>query len=180
MHYFGVNCGPIALIFHKKKERSILKSQNVENWTYQVLISKFRLLFACSSCMSTSSFNSKNFSNQAQPRSHAHHTSFTQVTARFPSRAFGAPWDKSTVKRQNLKFHPWKRLIWCWQSFLCTIQIFSLHFMSFVLYACVRWHSYNQVHGNAWHPEEHGGGGFFHSKGTWGYAACKGMLFQTF
>ncbi len=99
MHYFGVNCGPIALIFHKKKERSILKSQNVENWTYQVLISKFRLLFACSSCMSTSSFNSKNFSNQAQPRSHAHHTSFTQVTARFPSRAFGAPWSNHSLKR---------------------------------------------------------------------------------
>ena len=27
----GVNCGPIALIFHEKKEGSIVKRQNVKN-----------------------------------------------------------------------------------------------------------------------------------------------------
>ena len=81
---------------HTNEERSSLKMRKAKNCTYQVLISRFRLLFELSSCSSSNSFGSENFATRAQPRSYAHHRSFAQVTARFPSRACGAPWSKPT------------------------------------------------------------------------------------
>ena len=53
------------------------------------------------------------------------------------------------------------------------ICLYNALFLSFLQYGLIVW-------GQAYASYiDHGGGGFFHSKGTWGCAAHKGILFRT-